>query len=36
VPMDTADKGTHKVYFDVVAVDDANLQLHEKAVFLVR
>jgi cytochrome c oxidase accessory protein FixG len=36
VPMDTAGKGTHKVYFDVVAVDDANLQLHEKAVFLVR
>lgn len=36
VPMDTASKGTHPVYFDVGAVDDASLQLHEKAVFLVR
>jgi cytochrome c oxidase accessory protein FixG len=34
VPMDTLAKGAHPVYFDLQAVDDAKLRLHEKAVFI--
>lgn len=34
VPMDTLEKGSHPVFFDLQAQDDSTLQLHEKTVFV--
>jgi cytochrome c oxidase accessory protein FixG len=35
VPPDTEAAGSHRIYFDVVAEDDASVAVHEKASFLL-
>lgn len=35
VPPEVAPKGSHKIYFDVVAEDDAKIAVHEKTTFLM-
>jgi polyferredoxin len=35
VPPDAAPKGSHTIYFDVKAEDDAKIAVHEKTTFLM-
>ncbi|PLK48407.1 cytochrome c oxidase accessory protein CcoG [Uliginosibacterium sp. TH139] len=36
VPMDELEKGSHRIWFELRAVDDPSLLIREKAVFIVR
>ena len=35
VPVESGDKGSHTIYFDVKELQDANIAVHEKATFLM-